>query len=122
MNTDLQQLLDNYPPHVQHLTHCAHNFLMQVLPDVSEIVDAPAKVIGYGYGSGYKDTICTIILSQKGIKIGLYKGIELPDPAMLLKGTGKVHKYVEIKSEKELQIPAIKVLLENAYHNYLLRR
>ena len=122
MDTDLQQLLDNYPPQVQHLTKSVRNFLMQVLPDVSEIVDTPAKVIGYGYGPGYKDSICTIILSQKGIKVGLYKGTELPDPAMLLKGTGKVHKYVELKSEKELQIPAMKVLLENAYHNYLLRR
>lgn len=48
------------------------------------------------------------------LKAGFYKGIELPDPAKLLKGSGKVHRYVEIGSEQEIHAPALKKLLNEA--------
>ena len=71
-------------------------------------------MIGYSYGAGYKDLICTIILSKKGIKLGFYRGGELPDPKKLLTGSGKVHRYVEINSEEDIRNPALLALLEHA--------
>jgi hypothetical protein len=57
--------------------------------------------------------ICTIILSKKGIKLGFYKGAELPDPKKLLTGSGEVHRYVEIKSEEDIRNPALLELLKH---------
>ncbi len=65
--------------------------------------------------------ICTIIPSKKGIKLGFYKGSGLPDPAGLLTGSGKVHRYVEIKSEASLKDKALKNLMTEALKAYKQR-
>ncbi len=65
-----------------------------------------------------RQLVCTIIPSKKGIKLGFYKGSELPDPKKLLTGSGKVHRYVEIKSENDMQDPAIKKLVEEGLKAY----
>src|ERR1700741_4897281 len=81
------------------------------LPNIIEQIDIPAKMIAYCYGQKYIEMICTIIPSKKGIKLGFYKGNELPDPTGLLEGTGKISRYVEIKSDKEIKSAALKKLI-----------
>jgi hypothetical protein len=56
------------------------------------------------------------------MKLGFYKGSQLPDPAGILKGTGKVHKYVEIKSVGDIALPALRKLLEEALKAYEARK
>jgi len=95
--------------------------LLKTLPNIQEQLDIPARIIGYGYGPKYIDNLCAIIPSKKGVKLGFYKGTELPDPNKLLTGTGKVHKYVEIKSDKDIKSPALKKLLNEALKFYKRR-
>ena len=38
------------------------------------------RLIGYGYGPGYKDTICTLLLSQTGVKVGIVAVPSYPTP------------------------------------------
>ena len=59
--------------------------------------------------------------SKKGIKLGFYKGNELPDPDHILEGSGKISRYVEIKDEKQIESPAIKDLLKNSLTAYKQR-
>jgi len=96
-------------------------FLFEELKDIIEVPDNSANVIGYGYSTGYKDMICTILLSKKGVKLGFYKGSELPDPQKLLTGTGKVHRFVEIKTEQDIKNPALKKLIAEALKAYQKR-
>ena len=98
-----------------------HEYLLSALPGIIEMPDAPANIIGYGYGPGYKHMICTIIPSKKSIKLGFYKGSELPDPQYLLTGAGKVHRYVEIKSADLINSPAIQALITVAVAAYKQR-
>ena len=58
----------------------ARSFLKKALPDIAESVDESAKLLGYSYGPGYKGLVCTLILSQKEVKLGIFRGTELPDP------------------------------------------
>jgi hypothetical protein len=95
--------------------------LHKQLKDIQETTDVKANIIGYGYGPRYKDSICVIIPSKKGIKLGFYKGAELPDPEKLLTGTGKVHKYVEIKSSEVIKSKGVKNLLKEAVKAYKIR-
>ena len=95
--------------------------LLANLPGVIEQLDIPAKMIAYCYGQKYAEMICTIIPSKKGIKLGFYKGVDLPDPDNLLEGTGKISRYVEIKSAKQIKSPALKKLLANAFAAYKQR-
>lgn len=118
----IHTLLATYDEHIQNLAEQTKELIQKTLPGVQEYPDEKARVIGYGYANTYKDTICTIILSKKEIKLGFYKGSELPDPAQLLTGTGKVHKYVALKNEGDIRNNALTNLLEEAYKAYKERQ
>jgi hypothetical protein len=62
--------------------------------------------------------VCTLIPSQKGLKLGFYNGIKLPDPEKLLEGTGKISRYVEIKSEKQIHSAGIRNLIREGLSAY----
>lgn len=91
------------------------------LPGIIEQVDIPAKMIAYCYGQKYAELICTIIPSKKGLKLGFNRGIDLPDPEKLLEGTGKISRYVAIRSEQQIRSAAIKKLLASALSAYKQR-
>ena len=114
----MESILNKYEEKVSALGFQTRAFLLKELKGVIESADGPANIIGYGFGPGYKALICTIIPSKKGIKIGFYKGSELPDPANLLTGAGKVHRHVDLKSEMDLKNPALKKLVGEALNAY----
>jgi hypothetical protein len=123
MNTkSAEDILLKYTDEVSGLGLALRSFLFKELKGIIEMPDVKANIIGYGYGPGYKDSICVIIPSKKGIKLGFYKGAELPDPDKLLTGSGKVHKYVEIKSAATIKSKGVKGLLKEAMKAYKLRQ
>ena len=108
------KLLGKYPADVQSLALDARRFILESLPAAEESVDESAPVVGYGYGSGYKGIICTLILSKSGVKLGLARAAELPDPDGLLEGSGKVHRYVQLYTAADLRKPGLRQLLKMA--------
>jgi hypothetical protein len=118
---EIEKFLKNYDSPVPELVLYTRQFIKNEISGIEERLDVKDRIIGYGFGMGYLGMICTIILSKKGVKLGFYKGSELPDPAHLLQGSGKVHKYVELKSKTEIESPALRNLLMNAHTAYLRR-
>jgi hypothetical protein len=110
-----ETLLAKYPADVQALAAAACSALARWLPKSEQVVDNTAPVIAYGYGAGYKGLVCTLILSKTGVKIGLAHGSELPDPAGLLAGAGKVHKHIQLHSQSDLRNPGVRALVEAAH-------
>jgi hypothetical protein len=113
--------LSKYSPEVAGLALALRASLLKQLPDVTEQLDLPAKMVAYCYGQKYAEMICVIIPSKKGLKLGFYKGPELPDPAGMLEGTGKISRYVQIKSKEQIDSPALKDLLSVAIDSYWKR-
>jgi hypothetical protein len=109
-----EDILSQYGDEIASRGIQLRELLLTELKDIKEEADTKANVIGYSYGTGYKNLICVILLSKKGVKLGFYKGSELADPAGLLTGTGKVHRFVEIKSSRDINNPALKRLLREA--------
>ena len=114
----ISDYLANYTEQVYVRSIALREVILDTLPDVIEQLDIPAKMVAYCYGQKYAEMICMLIPSKKGLKLGFYKGIDLPDPAHLLEGTGKISRYVEIKDEAQIQSPALKALLKNALEAY----
>ena len=108
------KLLGKYPAGVQGLALSARRFILESLPSAEESVDESAPVVGYGYGSGYKGIICTLILSKSGVKLGLARAAELLDPEGLLEGSGKVHRYIQLHTSSDLRKPGLRQLLKMA--------
>ena len=117
----LDEFLSNYDEQVFGNALKLREVLFANLPNIIEQIDIAAKMIAYCYGQKYSELICTIIPSKKGLKLGFYKGIGLPDPDNLLEGTGKVSRYVDIKSTEQIKSPALKKLLVNALAAYRQR-
>jgi hypothetical protein len=110
----IETFLTDYPPEVKDLVLAARDMLLGVLPEATETLDESAKVIGYGYGPGYKGLVCTLILSRTGVKLGIVRGSELPDPKRLMQGSGKVHRHVALRTVADLKQAGLKPLLKTA--------
>jgi len=121
MAITIHDILLQYPTTVFSLGMQLRDHLISALPNIIEMPDASANIVGYGYGFGYQDLICTIIPSKKGIKLGFYKGSKLPDPDQLLTGAGKVHKYVEIKTPDLITGAPLNALISAAVAAYKQR-
>lgn len=113
-STDHDLLIGQYEPGIQRLIQSARRTLRSAFRGATETPDPQAHLLGYSYGPGYKGTVATLILSKTGVKIGVPYGASLPDPAHLLAGEGKVHRYVAIKDSAELKAPELRALLEEA--------
>lgn len=109
---EIDDFLASYPAEVTELAQAARRLLNELLPEAEETLDRTARVIGFGYGPGYKGCVCTLILSQKGVKIGVGHGAELPNPKGLLRGSGKVHRHVVLQSLADLEQPGLKPLIK----------
>ena len=111
---DLADLLAPYAPEVRNLALAARLFIFKMIPDISEQLDAKARIIGYGYGPKYADMVCMLMPTKAGVNLGIAYAMELPDPAKLLEGTGKLHRHVKLKSKADLESTALKSLLKAA--------
>jgi len=120
MNADqpILQFLSYYSDVVSEEALRVRKIIFESLPSIQEQIDHSAKMIAYSYGPKYSDMICTIIPSKKGVKLGFYKGNELPDPDGILEGTGKISRYVQFAGKKEIKTSSIKNLLLLAQRKY----
>ena len=121
-NKSIDHFLSNYNEQVFTNALKLREVILSILPDVIEQLDLSAKMIAYCYGQKYSELICVIIPSKKGLKLGFNRGTELPDPEKLLEGTGKISRYVVIKSEEQIKSKAIKNLLKEGLKAYKKRR
>ena len=121
MAQDVVAFLKTYPPAVSEAGLGLRETVRAAVPGVRETVDRSARIVGYGFGPGYKDTICTIIPSKTGIKLGIVRGAELPNLDGLLTGTGKVHRHVVVKTLTDAKRPEVTRLLKAAYTAWKMR-
>src|SRR5437762_3620169 len=117
----IDALLRSYPSDVQALATAARKHLRRVLPKIEEHADGSAPVIAYGYGPGYHGLVCTLILSKKGVKLGLVRGSELADPNQLLQGTGKVHRHIPLRTAADLRHPGVTELIKQTHAAWRVR-
>jgi len=121
MDKTINDFLSAYSEEVFTNTLKLREVLFANLPEIIEQLDLPAKMIAYCYSQKYAELICTIIPSKKGLKLGFNRGTELPDPGKLLEGTGKISRYVEIRSGEQISSTALKELIESALTAYTKR-
>jgi hypothetical protein len=111
---EVADLLSAYAPAVRDLALAARSFVLKMIPDISEQVDAKARIIGYAYGAKHDDMVCMLMPTKAGVNLGVAYAMELPDPAKLLEGTGKLHRHVNLMGKADLESPALKSLIQAA--------
>jgi hypothetical protein len=117
----IEKISNKYPEMVAANAILLHQAIINQIKNCTISYDEKLGIIGYGFGMGYKETICTIIFSKKNVKLGLINGATLPDKKKLLKGTGKVHKYIEINHSAAINSD-LNEMLEHALDAYFARK
>jgi hypothetical protein len=111
---EVVEFFDGYPAKVRDLALGLRTLVRSVVPNTRETLDRSARIVGYGFGPRYADTICVIIPSQKEVKLGIVRSAELPDPKGLLQGSAKVHRHVVFAKSSDLRQAGVKALLSSA--------
>jgi hypothetical protein len=111
---EVVEFLGPYPPGVRDIALAARELVTHAVPEATETLDRSARLIGCSCGPGYKGSICTLILSKKGVKLGVVRGASLPDPTRLLQGSGKVHRHVEFRDVADVRKLGLESLLAAA--------
>src|SRR4029450_12866412 len=93
-NRTFKELISPYPGEVQELAKATRSLMLELLPRVNETVDPTGPYVQYGYDHGYAGVVSYITVNQKGVKLGVARGVSLPDPKKLLQGTGKGNRHV----------------------------
>ena len=114
MPDSVAKLLSKYKASVQSLALSTRRLVHDVVRGAQEQTDSSGQRIGYGLGPKMTDTVCVIMLSKKGVKLGLFDGASLADPADILRGGGKRHRHVPLYDPAEVTRPAVRALLKAA--------
>ena len=114
MSDEVEQFLAPYSAEISDLAWKLRALVLEIFPEAIELLDPPAKLIGYGFDRGYKGLVCGIALHKARVNLMFAQGTELPDPAGLLAGTGKRARHVKVQQPGDVDRPAVRALLEAA--------
>ena len=117
---ELAEFIKNYPLDVSALFEKARSTLLDRFNALCEEPDIPSRIVVYRISPGNSGIVFTLIPSQRGLKLGIYRGRELPDPSGLLQGSGKVHATIQL-SENLLNDHALLDLLDSAIQKAQIR-
>lgn len=114
----LSIFLGAYSLEIRERFLAAQSLVSSLLPDAEQVLDLPAKMLAFSYGTGYKDMICVLIPSRNGLKLSFSQGAVLSNNTQLLEGNGKKSRYIEIRDADILQNPELHQLILNALSLY----
>jgi len=106
--------LSRYSPAVKVLAFETRSLIRRLIPEAFEMVDAPSKIVAYGYSPKYADLICAIAPYRTYINLIFSRGTELSDPDKLLIGTGKQARHVKIDSPKLVENAGLEALIKQS--------
>jgi hypothetical protein len=106
----IDELLAGYSPEVRDLALRACDLVRSVLPDAVVKVHPGWKNIMFSTGPRMGDMVVAVMPLRARINLHL-AGADLPDPAGLLEGTGKMGRHVKVASPAMLENPALRELL-----------
>ena len=89
--------------------------VFQVDQNACEVVRLGDRAATYGVGPRKMlDGYAYILPHKKWVNLGFYQGVELPDPAGLLEGTGAKMRHVKIRSVDDADGPVVQALIRQA--------
>jgi hypothetical protein len=112
MNDEVERLLAARQPRIAELARQLCALILQMYPDATVTVDN--GYIGFGGSTGYKGLVFVVGPHSKHVTLGLYGGVDLPDPAGLMEGTGKVHRHVKVRQADDLKRRELRELMAAA--------
>ncbi len=103
-DAQFEQVIDGFSKPVQSLARETRKLIHRILPEVVEVAWVQQKNIGFGTGiKKNTEHFCWLMPATKHVTLGFNYGAELPDPAQLLEGNGKLFRHIKISSAEQLK-------------------
>ncbi len=109
-----EPLLDKLTPEARALVQQLRPLIKAVLPQAEERVHLGWDVIRYGDGKNMRDVIVALSPQRAYVNLEFGDGVDLPDPAHRLEGTGKRLRHVKIRTGEDVGHADVRALLEAA--------
>lgn len=109
-----EALLEKLSPEVRALVQQLRVLIKEVMPEVSEKAHLGWGTISYGVQGNMRDLVVALAPKRTYVNLEFGDGVELPDPAHRLEGTGKRLRHVKIRSSEDVRHPDVRGLLETA--------
>ena len=115
-DAELATLLEPHTPAVREVFASARALARSVMPDATEQVDLPDRLLAFGFGPPggvrARGLAVALIPHSAHVNVQLADGADLPDPAGIVEGTGKRIRHVKLRSLDDVTRPALRALLE----------
>jgi hypothetical protein len=111
---DFQSLLVTNTPEAQALALKLRELVQTMLPGVLEKIQPGWGVADYHMGEIKGRGFMSIGPQKKWVNLYFMEGVDLPDPAHLLTGSGKRMRHVKILKPEDLRNPALQALIKAA--------
>jgi len=105
-------LLEKLSPEVRALVQQLRGLVREVAPEASERVHMGWGVIHYAAGTSMRDVVAALAPQRGYVNLEFGDGVDLPDPARRLEGTGKRLRHVKIRRGEDARDPDVRALLE----------
>lgn len=104
----IESCLAPLSPPIQQISRALHEIILATAPELKQAVKC-----GHPHYR-QKGTVCAIVPYKHHVNLELWGGPQLSDPHRLLAGTGKVIRYVKVRSLDSINRDAIAVLIREA--------
>ena len=111
-DAEFRAMLAESPDLVAQLAMQARALIFDVLPQTVEVVWPHQRIAGFGTGpKKMTEHFVWLAPHSKHVVLGFYYGSELPAPAGLLEGTGRLMRHVKIRAASDLANPELRRLV-----------
>ena len=113
----LTELLYGYAPATQSLALGARALVLSELAPCHEYVFKMRSKVVLLYGPTERviaDAVCSLGVFARHVTLTFHRGAQLPDPARILQGAGKIMRHVSWKSLADLDNADVRRLLREA--------
>jgi hypothetical protein len=113
---ELRGLVARFAPAHQGLIGTMRRSLRKRLPTAHEVVYeySDCFVLSYSPNERGYEGVLAVRASAKGVELYFNRGKELPDPAKLLRGSGKQARFIHMDGASTLKDPAVALLIDEA--------
>lgn len=109
-----EPILTKLSPEMRDLVQQLRVLVRNVMPQVTEKTHLGWGAIHYAPSGKMRDLVAALLPQRAYVNLELGDGVDLPDPARRLEGTGKRLRHVKIRSGADVQDPDVRALLEAA--------
>ncbi len=115
----LEDCIAKFSPEIAVRARTVLQKLRSRLPGAVEMVydNYYALVIGFCPREKASEVILSVAVYPRWINLCFFAGNWLPDPQKLLRGSGKINRYIRLDDPEMLDTPAVKALTKAAVEN-----